>query len=457
MNWIETKTEVQQQQLVLSAYKKADKTNWTAGWDFNRPETELGQKGEGIRIHPQNRVSTNDQIRTTIPRAQVPPVSESTAVSHMTNMNQTQSVLNEDSTTTHNINPAIAPDDHDASATAGTGDQPHSPAGHAIVPAEACKMGPTNAPASLPPGVEEIRRLHGENIGWFRTTLENAIRIGEILTNLKNECGHGKWLPFVAEHLPFCKRTAQVYMGFYREREETKYADFAHLPMCRALSLMSNPTKRRPKVNKSPADTPMRKSKTKEPEPETQVHEQAHSPENQSAPIDINATVDVAPEPESGSNDVPEQDDGALNDSQPAERRAASTNAPVVVKAELTASPDAGTGALQPADNLLAQTNGTDRQIDEPVFKFLDGTEVAGWQEGVVSSEKLERELKKIANLPASVPLNERLAQQAVFAAGACAINRASGTEPDDGTLKAVENALMDLRNCVVAHKKYRP
>jgi len=65
------------------------------------------------------------------------------------------------------------------------------------------------------------------------------IRIGELLTTIKNGQGHGNWLKFVENSLPFSERAAQHYMFLFRHREEIKSTNIADLNITQALrSLM---------------------------------------------------------------------------------------------------------------------------------------------------------------------------------------------------------------------------
>ena len=76
---------------------------------------------------------------------------------------------------------------------------------------------------------QEIATLHGEIQQHLRTTLDHAIRIGELLTAQKAELAHGQWLPWLRENAPFAERTARDYMRFYYRRDELKTARLADL------------------------------------------------------------------------------------------------------------------------------------------------------------------------------------------------------------------------------------
>lgn len=76
--------------------------------------------------------------------------------------------------------------------------------------------------AIAPNEIEEIRQLHGEINALARTSLEKAIRVGELLTNIKSRLSHGEWLPWIKENLPFTERTARNYIRLHENRELLK-------------------------------------------------------------------------------------------------------------------------------------------------------------------------------------------------------------------------------------------
>ena len=63
----------------------------------------------------------------------------------------------------------------------------------------------------------EIIQLHNEIIGHLKSSLEKAIRIGEILTDQKQDLKHGAFIPWVRSNPPFSDRTARNYMNVYRK------------------------------------------------------------------------------------------------------------------------------------------------------------------------------------------------------------------------------------------------
>jgi len=60
---------------------------------------------------------------------------------------------------------------------------------------------------------EEVLQLHAEIGESFRMSVEKAIRIGELLTSIKQRIGHGQWGSWVEENLPFSQRSAERYMA----------------------------------------------------------------------------------------------------------------------------------------------------------------------------------------------------------------------------------------------------
>jgi hypothetical protein len=68
----------------------------------------------------------------------------------------------------------------------------------------------------------EITRLHDEIISNLKRSLQNAIRIGELLTEQKAVLEHGRFTPWIKDNLPFTDRTARNYMRVYRGRDRLK-------------------------------------------------------------------------------------------------------------------------------------------------------------------------------------------------------------------------------------------
>lgn len=61
----------------------------------------------------------------------------------------------------------------------------------------------------------ELNRLHGEIERKLRTTVEDAIRAGEILTQVKERLDHGEFLPWIERNCEFGTTTADKYRKLY--------------------------------------------------------------------------------------------------------------------------------------------------------------------------------------------------------------------------------------------------
>jgi len=51
--------------------------------------------------------------------------------------------------------------------------------------------------------------------------VQDAIRAGEILTQVKDRLEHGEFLPWIEQNCKFAERTARDYMRFYNYRDKT--------------------------------------------------------------------------------------------------------------------------------------------------------------------------------------------------------------------------------------------
>jgi len=67
---------------------------------------------------------------------------------------------------------------------------------------------------------QEINRLYDEICSELRTTVQKAIRIGELLVAQKRECGHGNWLPWLRANVKFSKSTAENFMNAYKRKSK---------------------------------------------------------------------------------------------------------------------------------------------------------------------------------------------------------------------------------------------
>jgi hypothetical protein len=70
----------------------------------------------------------------------------------------------------------------------------------------------TTAVRSLASIAREINESHARCEASYRTALEHAARIGELLHEAKAQLSHGDWLPWLAEHTTVSARHCQRYM-----------------------------------------------------------------------------------------------------------------------------------------------------------------------------------------------------------------------------------------------------
>jgi len=70
--------------------------------------------------------------------------------------------------------------------------------------------------------IDEITTLHNEIIGYFKQSLDKALRIGELLIEQKKSLNHGEFGKWIQANLPFTDRTARNYMRIYDNRDKLK-------------------------------------------------------------------------------------------------------------------------------------------------------------------------------------------------------------------------------------------
>lgn len=66
----------------------------------------------------------------------------------------------------------------------------------------------------------QIAVLHNELGTLAKSALLKAVKIGQLLTQVKASLKHGEWLPWIEANLPFTDQTARNYIGVYEIREE---------------------------------------------------------------------------------------------------------------------------------------------------------------------------------------------------------------------------------------------
>jgi hypothetical protein len=85
----------------------------------------------------------------------------------------------------------------------------------------------------------EVNELHGELSGLARTSLEKAIRIGELLTEQKASLKHGEWLPWCRDNLKFGQNSVNRYMMVFGRQDEIPHND--EFGLTEAYRLLSQP------------------------------------------------------------------------------------------------------------------------------------------------------------------------------------------------------------------------
>jgi hypothetical protein len=91
---------------------------------------------------------------------------------------------------------------------------------------------------------EKINALHGKVEVALRAGLEHARNAGELLLQVRDQCDHGEWLPWLRDHVQFSERTAQAYMRVARrwgELVEAKAQGLADLTFEDGLKLLAAP------------------------------------------------------------------------------------------------------------------------------------------------------------------------------------------------------------------------
>jgi hypothetical protein len=80
-----------------------------------------------------------------------------------------------------------------------------------------------------PTTAEEINRLHRDLEALAIQSLDHAIRIGELLSKVKTQLPHGRWIPWLNSNVKFSERTARNYMRVFENRAMLKSASVADL------------------------------------------------------------------------------------------------------------------------------------------------------------------------------------------------------------------------------------
>jgi len=82
--------------------------------------------------------------------------------------------------------------------------------------------------------VDEINREHELSLECLRSSYYHALRVGELLLQVKNKLLHGDFIKWINANCKFTERSAQNYMKLYKyrelvEQEKTKRVSFLEL------------------------------------------------------------------------------------------------------------------------------------------------------------------------------------------------------------------------------------
>lgn len=115
--------------------------------------------------------------------------------------------------------------------------------------------------------------LHKEIINDLLSAFEKAVRLGGILTEIKNELPYGSFGKFIETNMPFSRMTANRYIRVYQSQDKLRLELKGNLELKKAYKFLESPKEKH--INPEPEpDT------TKEVKPITE-------PLNDSANIDI--------------------------------------------------------------------------------------------------------------------------------------------------------------------------
>ena len=68
--------------------------------------------------------------------------------------------------------------------------------------------------------IQEINTLHSNIEGKLKSTVQDAIKLGELLTNVKQELPHGTFLNWINDNCNFRKSSAENYMKLYNYKSK---------------------------------------------------------------------------------------------------------------------------------------------------------------------------------------------------------------------------------------------
>ena len=83
----------------------------------------------------------------------------------------------------------------------------------------------------------QINSAHRECLSAMRSSIDHAIKAGDLLVQAKALVNHGDWLNWVSDNCSFSERTARAYMRVAKN----KTAITADMTMIGALNMLSTP------------------------------------------------------------------------------------------------------------------------------------------------------------------------------------------------------------------------
>ncbi|MFI5003829.1 MAG: DUF3102 domain-containing protein [Solirubrobacterales bacterium] len=98
----------------------------------------------------------------------------------------------------------------------------------------------------------EINTEHGHVEAHKRTTIQHAIRCGELLLEMKQRVGHGNWLAWVEAHFEASERTARNYMEIAKSAAVADLGD--DTTMRSALRALASPSQAKKAPRLEPND-----------------------------------------------------------------------------------------------------------------------------------------------------------------------------------------------------------
>jgi hypothetical protein len=114
----------------------------------------------------------------------------------------------------------------------------------------------------------EIIRVYDDLKSYAKLTIENAIRLGELLSHQKELLGHGAWGDWVDENLPFSSKSVQRYMKLYANREHLKNDNVSYLGEAYKLLTDSKDEPDQENIEENQSETGYENMEAKESEPD---------------------------------------------------------------------------------------------------------------------------------------------------------------------------------------------